>query len=250
MSHHVTPARGGMVRTIAGRMAQVFSELIGHELALRDVDEVVAHDWLFEASDDATPRSRIKAGLGDDDARALAGRVRSEVDAADEIAEILSRAWTACLERFDAETKAAWSGRVSRSTATEEAWSAAYRLETSDGFGVTAMFAVESGLTADAARPGKTESERPGPPGNLEVILDIDLPLSVRFGSTDMTIDALTRMGPGALIDLGRSPDEPVDVMVNGRMVARGEVVVVGGNYGVRVTEVVSAADRLRSMGM
>jgi len=83
---------------------------------------------------------------------------------------------------------------------------------------------------------------------NLDVILDIDLPLSVRFGETEMTLDALTRIGPGSVIDLGRSPDDPVEILVNGRLVARGEVVVVAGNYGVRVHEVVSAADRLRSM--
>jgi flagellar motor switch protein FliN/FliY len=84
---------------------------------------------------------------------------------------------------------------------------------------------------------------------NLDVILDIDLPLSVRFGETEMTLDALTRLGPGSVIDLGRSPDDPVDVLVNGRMVAKGEVVVVAGSYGVRIIEVVSAADRLRTLG-
>lgn len=87
------------------------------------------------------------------------------------------------------------------------------------------------------------------PPRNLDVILDIDLPLSVRFGFTEMTLDALTRLGPGSVIDLGRSPDDPVEVLVNGRLVARAEVVVVGGNYGVRILEVVSTADRVRSLG-
>jgi len=100
-----------------------------------------------------------------------------------------------------------------------------------------------------AAGPGQTKPATDWS-GNLDVILDIDLPLSVRFGATDLTLDALTRLGPGALIDLGRSPDEPVDLLVNGRLVARGEVVVVSGNYGVRVLEVVSAADRLRSIGV
>ena len=85
----------------------------------------------------------------------------------------------------------------------------------------------------------------PALPANLDVILDIDLPLSVRFGQTDLSLEALTRLGPGSVIDLGRSPDDPVDVLVNGRLVARAEVVVVGGNYGVRILEVVSAADRV-----
>jgi len=71
----------------------------------------------------------------------------------------------------------------------------------------------------------------------------------VRFGLTEMTLEALTRLGPGSVIDLGRSPDDPVEVLVNGRLVARAEVVVVGGNYGVRILEVVSTADRVRSLG-
>ncbi|MFN8057702.1 MAG: flagellar motor switch protein FliN [Vicinamibacterales bacterium] len=86
-------------------------------------------------------------------------------------------------------------------------------------------------------------------PQNLDVILDIELPLAVRFGETVMTLDALTKLGPGAMIDLGRSPDEFVDVLVNGHTVARGEVVVVGGNYGVRIRELMSAADRMKTLG-
>jgi flagellar motor switch protein FliN/FliY len=85
-------------------------------------------------------------------------------------------------------------------------------------------------------------------PANLDLILDIDLPLTVRFGETEMALHSLTRLAPGSIIDLGRSPDDPVDILVNGRLVARGEVVVVGGNYGVRIVEVISAADRLRTV--
>lgn len=92
------------------------------------------------------------------------------------------------------------------------------------------------------------EAAHPTVPANLDVILDIDLPLSVRFGRTDMTLEALTRLGPGSVIDLGRSPDDPVEVLVNGRLIARAEVVVVSGNYGVRITEVVSAVDRVRTL--
>jgi flagellar motor switch protein FliN len=85
-------------------------------------------------------------------------------------------------------------------------------------------------------------------PENLDVILDIDLPLSVRFGHAELTLDALTKLGPGSLIELARLPDDPVELLVNGKLVARGEVVVVGGNYGVRVHEVVSAAERIRTL--
>lgn len=98
---------------------------------------------------------------------------------------------------------------------------------------------ADASIAASSGRQG---------PRNLDVVLDLELPITVRFGATRLTLDALSRLGPGSLIDLERSPDDPVDLLVNGRLVARGEVVVVSGCYGVRVRDVVSAADRLRSL--
>jgi flagellar motor switch protein FliN len=98
---------------------------------------------------------------------------------------------------------------------------------------------------AAAARPPASD----GRIGNrIDVILDIDLPVVVRFGRTEMPIRALSRIGPGSVIDLGRSPDDPVEVLVSNRVVARGEVVIVGGNYGVRILDVTSQSERARSM--
>jgi flagellar motor switch protein FliN/FliY len=85
---------------------------------------------------------------------------------------------------------------------------------------------------------------------NLDVLLDIELPITVRFGRTELALQTLVRLGPGSVIDLHRSADEPVDVLVSGKVIARGEVVVVDGSYGVRVTEIVSAAERLRTMSV
>ena len=96
-----------------------------------------------------------------------------------------------------------------------------------------------------AARPASGEG-RLG--SRIDVILDIDLPVVVRFGRTEMPIRALSRIGPGSVIDLGRSPDDPVEVLVSNRVVARGEVVIVGGNYGVRILDVASQSERVRSM--
>lgn len=100
-------------------------------------------------------------------------------------------------------------------------------------------------LAPSSARPAAPAAPAPT---NLELILDIELPLWVRFGETALTLQALTKVGPGTTLDLERSPEDPVDVMVNNTVIARGEVVVVAGNYGVRVTEVVSATDRIRSL--
>jgi len=95
---------------------------------------------------------------------------------------------------------------------------------------------------ASTSESDRTLEERIG------VILDIDLPLVVRFGRTELPLRALTRLGPGSVIDLGRSPDDPVEVLVSNRVVARGEVVVVSGSYGIRILDVVSQRERVRSM--
>jgi flagellar motor switch protein FliN len=85
-------------------------------------------------------------------------------------------------------------------------------------------------------------------PGNLAALLDIDLPLVVRFARTEMSLRSLSQLGPGSMVDMGRSPDAPVQLLIGSQVVAEGEVVVVQGNYGVRITSLVSPADRLRAM--
>lgn len=96
--------------------------------------------------------------------------------------------------------------------------------------------------TSAGLTPHRGESQ------TLDVIMDIDLPLVVRFGRTELSLKTLTTLGPGSVIDLGRAPDDPVEVLISNRVVARGEVVIVAGSYGVRVRDVVSPAERARSL--
>ncbi len=107
--------------------------------------------------------------------------------------------------------------------------------------------ALDLEVPAPAAGPS-ADPVAESPADRIDVILDIDLPLIVRFGRTELPLRTLARMGPGSLIDLGRAADDPVDVLVSNRVVARGEVVIVGGNYGVRIIDVVSPKERIRSM--
>jgi flagellar motor switch protein FliN/FliY len=85
-----------------------------------------------------------------------------------------------------------------------------------------------------------------GPHENLDIVLDIDLPLVVRFARTLLPLRTLATLGPGSVVDMERSPEEPVQILVGGRVIAHGEVVVVGGNYGVKITDVTSPAERVR----
>ena len=117
-------------------------------------------------------------------------------------------------------------------------------VDTSGRESVDATFAREG---AESEIPG-AHDEHPteNAAGRIGVILGIDLPVVVRFGRTELPIRTLAKLGPGSVIELGRSPDDPVDVLVGDRVVARGEVVIVSGNYGIRILDVVSNPFRER----
>lgn len=85
-------------------------------------------------------------------------------------------------------------------------------------------------------------------PENLDVILDIELVATARLGSVNMPISEVLNLGPGSIIEVGRSVDEPVELLVNNRLVARGDVVVVGEKFGLRITEIVSQQERIESL--
>lgn len=87
-------------------------------------------------------------------------------------------------------------------------------------------------------------------PANLELILDIPVRVTVELGRTRKTIGEVLNMTPGSVVELEKMAGEPVDVLVNGKLMARGEVVVIDESFGVRITEIVSRAERIRSMGI
>ena len=77
------------------------------------------------------------------------------------------------------------------------------------------------------------------------LLMDMEMPLLVRFGSARMMLSDLLLLGVGSVVEFRRSPEEPVDLLVNGRVVARATVVVVQGNYGVKITEVATQREDL-----
>ena len=83
---------------------------------------------------------------------------------------------------------------------------------------------------------------------NLDVILDIPVTLSMEIGRTRVSIQDLLQLAKGSVVELDRMAGEPLDVLVNGTLVARGEVVVVNDKFGVRLNDVVSPADRVQTL--
>ncbi len=83
---------------------------------------------------------------------------------------------------------------------------------------------------------------------NMDLIMDVPLTLTVELGRTEKQIREILSLGPGSVVELDRMAGEAVDVMVNGKLVARGEVVVVDDKFAVRITDVVSRAERLQKL--
>ncbi len=83
---------------------------------------------------------------------------------------------------------------------------------------------------------------------NLEILLDIPLEISVELGRVKMLMKDVADLGSGSIVEIDKAAGEPVDVLVNGRLVAKGEVVVIEDNFGVRITEILSPQERLQRL--
>jgi flagellar motor switch protein FliN len=112
-----------------------------------------------------------------------------------------------------------------------------------------AQLAAFEKLAADAA-PKVAEGSDPGGSKevNLDVILDVPVTLSMEVGRTRIPIRNLLQLNQGSVVELDRAAGEPLDVFVNGTLVAHGEVVVVNDKFGIRLTDVISPAERIRKL--
>jgi len=85
--------------------------------------------------------------------------------------------------------------------------------------------------------------------GNLDFILDIPLEISVELGRARILISELLQLGQGSVVELSKLAGEPLEILVNQKLVARGEVVVVNEKFGVRLTDIISPAERVKQLG-
>jgi len=167
-----------------------------------------------------------------------------------QVAIDLSAKWDATVSlTFDAARPLPW----------DPAASAAIRLTLSDGGKCVILLNLQDGLLdalmeTPAAKPAAEpkESAKPDPAlpakdlstSNLDLLLDIELDVTIRFGQREMLLRDVLDLRSGSVIELERHVEEPAELLVAGRAVARGEVVVVEGNYGLRITEILSPRQR------
>lgn len=93
-----------------------------------------------------------------------------------------------------------------------------------------------------------TEDEEPNTNPDLDVILDIPVSIAMEVGRTSITIRNLLQLNQGSVIELDRLAGEPLDVLVNGTLIAHGEVVVVNEKFGIRMTDVISPSERIKKL--
>jgi flagellar motor switch protein FliN len=198
------------------------------------------------------------------------GRFSAFVDAAILDAPLLGEvvdqkaAWAELLREVCEAAASEWltrtgrSCRVVRFEAVEAASqvSQAFQLQSGDGaWTVLVRDEVRSPKpSASTDARGQTETlplpgtDDPGPGSGVELLLDVELEATLRFGCREMPLLELLELGPGDVVQLDRGVSDPVDLIVGDKIVARGEVVLVNGNFGLRVTEVAAPRKRLESI--
>jgi flagellar motor switch protein FliN len=127
-----------------------------------------------------------------------------------------------------------------------------------DGFRVALKLTVGADLAGEivtlaagslASQAADLAGETEGPPSSLGLILDVTLPVSVELGRARMQIQDILKLVPGSIVELDKSAGDPVDILINDRRIARGEVVVIDENFGVRLTSIVTATERNKTLG-
>jgi len=96
--------------------------------------------------------------------------------------------------------------------------------------------------------PAPTESPARARDAKLELLMDVELDVTLRFGERQLLLRDILDLNAGSVVELDQNVQDPVDLLVGGKVVARGEVVVVDGNYGLRVMEIVSPMERIESL--
>jgi flagellar motor switch protein FliN/FliY len=118
--------------------------------------------------------------------------------------------------------------------------------------GLTSVHMPDAPVAAQPAEFGSLEGDaQPATPSgaNIDLLLDVQLPVAIELGRTQMPISEILELGSGSIVELDKLAGEPVDVLVNNKPLAKGEVVVLDENFGVRITSLVSPRERLERLG-
>jgi flagellar motor switch protein FliN/FliY len=186
------------------------------------------------------------------DQRAGWGELLREVaDAA--AGELLARTGKTCrIEKFEPTSGESKVSRAFQLKSGDRAWTILVRDEVCASQPESELSAAPEQSAAStagaAARAGAVSNPEAALSPGIELLLDVELEATLRFGCREMLLGELLDLGPGDVVQLDRHVADPVDLIVGDKIVARGEVVLVNGNFGLRVTEVAAPRKRLESI--
>ena len=174
-------------------------------------------------------------GEGVDQKAGWAELMREVADAA--AGELLAKSGQKCrVEKFEEISGESKVSRAFLLKSSSRAWT------------ILVLDEVRAPKPAAQEKPAGSPARPPVVGPGLELLLDVELEASLRFGCREMPLGEILDMGPGDVVQLDRHVSDPVDLIVGDRIVARGEVVLINGNYGLRVTEVAAPRKRLESI--
>jgi flagellar motor switch protein FliN/FliY len=139
----------------------------------------------------------------------------------------------------------------------DRVWLARARATGADGFAVDMTLTISQELARGIAALGADEPAAPAPqrgervesaPSKIDLIMDVTLPVTVELGRARMQIQDILKLSPGSVIELDKSSGDPVELFINDRPIAKGEVVIIDENFGVRLTSIVTATERIRTL--
>ena len=179
----------------------------------------------------------------------------SEEDLEAEMATQMAAEGLASDDDLEAQMAAAMTEEIDESTSDGDLEAQMAAAMGKDDEGSEDLLDALSGGEEEAAIPIKSvsfqqleQSDENIDKSNIDRLMDVGLNLSVELGRKDMQIKEILNLGPGKIIELDKLAGEPVDLLVNGRLLAKGEVVVVDENFGVRITELIDPVDRIKML--
>ena len=252
----------GLASALAAEFATVVEAALGQPVTISTAALAAGPGWATPIAAAGASTGALMAHLDRDGVSAIARQMMSLEEEAEDpvVADMLRSFWSqaaaAVARREGFGGVSLTPGPPVTGNADTEAESGVGAWVVRSGDAIVTTLSVTGVVVAAVAVPapragiaGGLETMGSGASaGNLAALLDIDLPLVVRFARTELSLRELTALGPGSMVDMGRSPDDPVQLLVGTQVIAEGEVVVVAGNYGVRITSLVSPAERLKAM--
>lgn len=157
------------------------------------------------------------------------------------------------IDPFESATAAAGAAEESEDERLAAEWAAALASDEQEvikdekvksALSASAKEATFKDLTEEARTPRVDSGRR-----ELDFILDIPLDVSAELGRTKLLINELLQLGQGSVVELNKLAGEPLEVYVNGKLVARGEAVVINEKFGVRLTDIISPIERVKQLG-